>query len=70
MFSYIFEPHDNPVLHGVDVIHTFEQGFSASSLLTFCVGCFSAVGAVLCTAGRLAAPLASTYKMSIVAPNL
>lgn len=48
-------------MDGADIIYGVKQGFSISSLLTFCFQKFSAVGAVLGTAGGLAASLASTY---------
>lgn len=70
MLSYIFEPHYNAVMNGVDVIYTLKHSFSASSLLTFWVGYFSTVGVVLCTVGCLAASLASTDQKSIVSPKL
>ena len=44
-------------------IFALAQGFSTSELLTFGAGKFSVAGrrAVLCTAGHLASPLASTH---------
>lgn len=36
--SYIFEPHKNPQMNGVDIIYILKQGFSNSSLLTLWLG--------------------------------